>query len=71
MSYVLVPADDGTTRLLLKLAAPGRQAVTPLLCVGDLVMARRQLRTLARLAETAPAGPAPPGHGHYDQDGER
>ena len=61
MSYVLVPADDGTTRLLLKLAAPGRQAVTPLLCVGDLVMARRQLRTLARLAEA----------GHRDQGGER
>jgi hypothetical protein len=63
MSYVLVPSPSpspspagghgggGATRLLLKLAAPGRRAVTPLLCVGDLVMARRQLRTLARLAE--------------------
>jgi hypothetical protein len=63
MSYVLVPSaeGDGATRLLLKLAAPGRQAVTPLLCVGDLVMARRQLRTLARLAEA----------GHRDQRGER
>jgi len=61
MSYVLVQADDGTTRLLLKLVAPGRQALTPLLCVGDLVMARRQLRTLARLAEA----------GHRDQGGER
>jgi hypothetical protein len=61
MSYVLVPAGDGTTRLLLKLAAPGRRTVTPLLCVGDLVMARRQLRTLARLAEA----------GHRDQGGER
>jgi hypothetical protein len=74
MSYVLVPSregDGGATRLLLKLAAPGRRAVTPLLCVGDLLMARRQLRTLARLAEAAPAGPTPPGHGHYDQDGER
>jgi len=71
MSYVLVPADDGATRLLLKLAAAGRPAVTPLLCVGDLVMARRQLRTLARLAEATPVGATPPGHGHRDQGGER
>jgi hypothetical protein len=67
MSYVLVPVPDGgsdgdgATRLLLKLAAPGRSAVTPLLCVGDLVMARRQLRTLAQLAEA----------GHGDEGGER
>ena len=50
-----------TTRLLLKIAAPGRRAMNRLLCVGDLVMARRQLRTLARLAEA----------GHRDQGGER
>jgi hypothetical protein len=63
MSYVLVPLpdDSGATRLLLKVAAPGRPAMAPLLCAGDLVMARRQLRTLARLAEA----------GHRDQDGER
>jgi hypothetical protein len=54
MSYVLVPAEDGTTRLLLKLVAARRNALTPLLCLGDLVMARQQLRTLARLAERAP-----------------
>jgi hypothetical protein len=71
MSYVLVPDGDATTRLLLKVAAPGRQAMMPLLCVGDLVMARRQLRTLARLAEAAPVGATPPGHGHRDQGGER
>ena len=78
MSYVLVPfpeADgDGATRLLLKLAAPGRQAVTPLLCVGDLVMARRQLRTLARLAEASlGAAMRPPDHdhGHDDERGQR
>ena len=57
MSYVLVPADDGTTRLLLKLVTTRRYAVTPLLCLGDLVMARKQLCTLARLAERA----QPPG----------
>jgi hypothetical protein len=55
MSYVLVPAGGGTTRLLLKLVAARGHAGTPLLCLGDLVMARKQLRTLARLAERAPA----------------
>ena len=56
MSYVLVPLPDGSgaTRLLLKVAARGRPALAPLLCAGDLVMARRQLRTLARLAEARP-----------------
>jgi hypothetical protein len=54
MSYVLVPTDDGSTRLLLKVVAAGGSMLTPLLCLGDLVMARKQLRTLARLAERAP-----------------
>ena len=63
MSYVLVPSGEGATRLLLKLAGPGHPAVLPLLCVGDLVMARKQLRTLARLAED--------GHRHRDQRGQR
>jgi hypothetical protein len=49
MSYVLVP-DGAATRLLLKLVGPGR-ATAPLLCVGDLVMARRQLLNFKRLAE--------------------
>jgi hypothetical protein len=78
MSYVLVPSpspsdDDGAgaTRLLLKLAAPGRRAVTPLLCVGDLVMARRQLRTLARLAEGAAGSAGPTDHNDGDQRGQR
>jgi hypothetical protein len=71
MSYVLVPDGDLTTRLLLKVAARGGPAMTRLVCVGDLVMARRQLLTLARLAEAAPASATPPGHGDPDQNGER
>ena len=67
MSYVLVSDGEATTRLLLKVAAPGRPAVSRLLCVGDLVMARRQLLNLARLAEAAPVDATPrPGHGHRD-----
>ncbi len=54
MSYVLVP--DGTaTRLLLKLVTRGGRAIAPLLLLGDLVMARRQLLNLARLSERAQA----------------
>jgi hypothetical protein len=50
MSYVLVP--DGTaTRLLLKVVMRRTLAVTPLLVLGDLIMARRQLLNLARLSE--------------------
>jgi hypothetical protein len=50
MSYVLVPEGDAT-RLLLKIVMKCRRALAPLLSVGDLVMARRQLLNLARLAE--------------------
>ena len=50
MSYVLVP-DGPSTRLLLKVVTAGGQLLAPLLTVGDLVMARRQLLNLARLAE--------------------
>lgn len=50
MSYVLEP-DGDVTRLLLKLAAPNGRLVAPALCVGDLVMARRQLLNFKRLAE--------------------
>lgn len=57
MSYVLVPRDR-STRLLLKLVARRRRITTPLLCLGDLVMARRQLLNLARLAQS-PAHGAP------------
>ena len=51
MSYVLVPTDGATTRLLLKVVARTGRWTAPLLSVGDLVMARRQLLNLARLAE--------------------
>jgi hypothetical protein len=50
MSYVLVPAGS-TTRLLLKVVSSHGRLTAPLLSVGDLVMARRQLLNLARLAE--------------------
>ncbi|BCI53257.1 hypothetical protein NIIDNTM18_25350 [Mycolicibacterium litorale] len=53
MSYVLKP-DRGGTRLLLKINVPARRLsglFLPLLSVGDLVMARRQLLNVKRLAE--------------------
>ena len=50
MSYVLVPDGDGT-RLLLKVVARERRPYAPLLSLGDLIMSRRQLLNLARLAE--------------------
>jgi hypothetical protein len=59
MSYVLIP-DGGATRLLLKIVTPGGRWVAPLLSVGDLVMARRQLRNLKQLAETASASTTTP-----------
>jgi hypothetical protein len=50
MSYVLVP-DGQSTRLLMKLVTAMSRWLTPGLSVGDLVMARRQLLNLKRLAE--------------------
>lgn len=50
MSYMLVP-DGGSTRLLLKIVAAVPRAVAPVLSVGDLVMARRQLLNLKSLSE--------------------
>ena len=51
MSYVVLPQDDGTTRLLLKVVMGGSRWLAPAVSVGDLVMARKQLLTLKRLAE--------------------
>ena len=56
MSYMLVPVDDGQqTRLLLKVVTPGGRVIDPLLSIGDLIMARRQLLNLAALAEQTAA----------------
>ena len=51
MSYVLVPQDHGTTRLLLKIVMRVPRWAALGLCVGDLIMARRQLLNLKQLAE--------------------
>lgn len=54
MSYVLVPVgsrEAASTRLLLKVVGAHPRWIAPLLSVGDLVMARRQLLNLKRLAE--------------------
>jgi hypothetical protein len=55
MSYLLLP-DGAETRLLLKVVTRRRGLITPVLSLGDLVMARRQLLNLARLAEQNPTG---------------
>ncbi|MCW2603707.1 MAG: polyketide cyclase [Pseudonocardiales bacterium] len=52
MSYVLEPAG-GSTRLLLKVVLARGRLLAPLVSVGDLVMARRQLLNLKGLAERA------------------
>ena len=54
MSYVLVPEDHRTTRLLLKLVTQTARWKAPALCVGDLIMARRQLLNLKQLTERHP-----------------
>jgi len=51
MSYVLVPADQDVTRLLLKVVARTSRLAARGLSVGDLIMARRQLLNLSQLAE--------------------
>jgi hypothetical protein len=51
MSYVLVPQDHHTTRLLLKVVSQTPRWAALGLSVGDLIMARRQLLNLKQLAE--------------------
>lgn len=51
LSYVLVPQDHHTTRLLLKVVMHTNRWAALGLSVGDLIMARRQLLNLKRLAE--------------------
>jgi hypothetical protein len=55
MSYVLVPNGDAT-RLLLKIVTAKGRWIAPLVSVGDLVMARRQLLNLKQLAEQETVG---------------
>jgi hypothetical protein len=50
-----VPQEYGSTRLLLKVAMRTTRLKALGLSVGDLIMARRQLLNLKRLAEQAPA----------------
>ncbi|WP_229074826.1 polyketide cyclase [Actinoplanes sp. DH11] len=51
LSYVLVPQPDDTTRLLLKVVMRTHPIIALAGSVGDLIMARKQLRTLKHLAE--------------------
>ncbi len=51
MSYVLVPQGRETTRLLLKLVMETSPVKALGLCLGDLIMARKQLLNFKRLAE--------------------
>jgi hypothetical protein len=60
MSYVVVPDGPGRSRLLLKIVMGRGRVVAPLVSVGDLVMARKQLLTLADLARSDATG-VPPG----------
>jgi hypothetical protein len=52
MSYVLVPQDHDSTRLLLKVVMRTTRWAALGLTVGDLIMARRQLLNLKQLAES-------------------
>lgn len=51
MSYVLVPLKPDLTRLLLKIVVHTTRWTALGLSIGDLIMARRQLLNLKRLAE--------------------
>jgi hypothetical protein len=51
MSYVLTSPEHDTTRLLVKVVMQTTRWATLGLSIGDLIMARRQLLNLKRLAE--------------------
>ncbi len=53
MTYDVVPATGGATRLLLKIVMETSRPAAALVTLGDLVMARRQLRTWKALAESS------------------
>jgi hypothetical protein len=60
MSYVLVPDGRGRTRLLLKVVMQTNPWIALGLCIGDLVMARKQLLNFKHLAERRETLAAPP-----------
>jgi hypothetical protein len=51
MTYQLNAEGPSQTRLILKIVGEMSRPVAALLCIGDLVMARRQLLNFKRLAE--------------------
>lgn len=55
MTYDVIPARGGSTRLLLKIVMETSRPVAALVTLGDLVMARRQLLTWKSLAESRPS----------------
>jgi hypothetical protein len=53
LTYQLDPVDATSTRLILKIVGRGSRIGGQLLCLGDLIMARRQLLNFKELAEQA------------------
>lgn len=52
LTYAVWPDTPDVTRLVLKVVASAPRPLADALCLGDLVMARRQLLNLKRLAES-------------------
>ena len=52
LSYRLVPLGSSRTRLVLKIVGTMPRPAAALLCVGDLLMARRQLLNFKKYAES-------------------